>query len=357
MISLSHKHRHQAPGYTLTELLVSMGILALILALTTNMVSGTQKSLRTARAAADQFRSARQAFDVLTRNLQQTTLNTYWDYDNPEDPSLFLRQSELHFVSGPAGPVLDDTKIYGHSIFFTAPFGFAGSDATGDDPATDSYRDMETLLNAWGYYVAYNEDDDAPPFIKALQPDTISVKGGFRLMEFRQPSEELAIYKQDLRIASYKNNAYSWFRDHYKDNSRVVAENIIAMIIRPVVSASDAEAKNEDPWWIAPDYLYDSRGKQLSTMTGKAAEASANQVPPVLELTLVAVEEKSYRSFERTTNGNAESQVGGLVQGLFHDADDFAEDLESLSEGLRDLNIEFRVFQASVGLRTAKWSD
>ena len=47
----------------------------------------------------------------------------------------------------------------------------------------------------------------------------------------------------------------------------------------PVVSEKDAEEKNRDRWWIAPDYLYDSRGKQLNTMSGDAADASAEPAP------------------------------------------------------------------------------
>lgn len=338
------------------EMLVSMAILAIILVMTTAMVSGTQKSLRAARASASQYREARRAFAVLTRTLQQTTLNTYWDYDDPENPSRYLRQSELHFVTGPSDEVLNEQDIYGHAVFFNAPFGFAGSDATGEDPSSDPYRDLESLLNAWGYYVTYAEDDDAPAFIQALQPDIISVKRGFRLMEYRQPSEKLSIYKEDLREASSKAAAYGWFRDHLKEHSRVVADNIIALVIRPVVSASDAEEKGEDPWWIAPDYLYDSRGKQLSTMSGAASEASANQVPPILELTLVAVEEESYQAYERRGKGDPKSRLSSLIEGLFQDPEDLEEDLATLEKELAELKIAHEVFQASVGLRTAKWS-
>ena len=356
--SLRAKARGARAGYTMTEMLVSMAVLAMILVLTTNMVSGTQKTLRSARSSAAQFRDARRAFEVLTRTLSQTTLNTYWDYDPPAPaiPTSYIRQSELHFVTGPASEVLNDSDIYGHCVFFNAPFGYAGSDATGKNRGSDQYRDLETLLNAWGYYVTYADDDDAPPFIQALQPDRISVKKGFRLMEFRQPSEELSIYKDKLRTVSNKTTAYNWFRADLKNHSRVVAENIIAMVIRPVVSEENAEEKGRDRWWIAPDYLYDSRGKQLNTMSGNAADASQNQVPPVLELTLVAVEEKSYLRYEQT-GGDPKTQIGNLVNGLFDDPEEIQEDIEKLSEELDKLRISFRVFQASVGLRTAKWSD
>lgn len=343
-------------AFTMTELLVSMGVLAMVLVLTTTMVSGTQKTLRSARSSASQFRDARRAFETLTRTLSQTTLNTYWDYDDPVAPKKYIRQSELHFVAGPSDDVIGDDNIYGHSVFFNAPFGYAGADATGEDPATDEYRNLETLLNAWGFYVTYAEDDDAPPFIQALQPDKISVKKGFRLMEFRQPSEELAIYKEDLRAVSNKTTAYSWFRDDLKKHSRVVADNIIALVIRPVVSETDAEEKNRDRWWIAPEYLYDSRGEQLNTMSGAAAEASENQLPPVLEITLVAVDEKSFLRYDKR-GGNAQSEIGNIVNGLFSDPEELPEDIEKLSRDLDDLNISYRVFQASVGIRAAKWSD
>jgi uncharacterized protein (TIGR02599 family) len=342
-------------------MLVSLGVLGLILVLTTNMVSGTQDTLRGARAAAAQFREARRAFETVTRTVGQATLNTYWDYDDPRSPTEYLRQSELHFAAGPADQLLSEDDIYTHSVFFVAPFGFAGSDATGDNAGNDPYRDLESLLNAWGYYITYTDsDDEAPPFIQNLQDQgVISEKKGFRLMEFRQPSEELSIYKEELRSkdGGGKSAFFSWFRDHLDDHSRVVADNIVALIIRPVVSKQDAEEAGEDAWWIAPKYIYDSREFQWGAKN-ELTLISRNQLPPVLELTLIAVEEASFLTFERRNQGaDPEKEIASLLKQRFTKAEDLEEDLESLTLELDQIGISHRVFSASVGMRTAKWSE
>ncbi|NNM30385.1 MAG: Verru_Chthon cassette protein C [Akkermansiaceae bacterium] len=350
-------------GFTLTEMLVSMAVLALILVLTTNMVSGTQKTLRTARSSAAQFREARRAFETVTRTIGQATLNTYWDYDDPQTPTQYLRQSELHFVTGPAEDLLDSEDTYTHGIFFVAPFGFAGSDATGENIGTDPYRNLESLLNAWGYYIKFNDtDDDAPPFIRDLQqgnPPVVSVKKGFRLMEYRQPSEELTIYKDKLREKDNdgRSSFYQWFREELEENSRVVADNIIALVVRPVVSEQDARKSSRDPWWIAPEYTYDSRQFQWGGRNDLSL-TSRNQVPPVLELTLVAVDESSYIAYERRNpSSDPRTVISDLLENRFKEAEKLTEDLDSLELGLSDLGISHRVFSASVGLRTAKWSE
>ena len=192
-------------------------------------------------------------------------------------------------------------------------------------------------------------------------------------MEFRQPSENLRIYADKLRASDNlsRSKIYEWFRTAVRDDidgsgssttsrsSRVVAENIIAMVIRPVISAEDAghnDLPGDDPWEIAPEYLFDSREWQWGSENTRTL-ANRNQIPPVLELTLVAVHEKSFRSYQVRKGNQARQDIENLLAGRFLKAADLEEDLAILSKGLHDLDIEYRVFQASVGLRTAKWSD
>ena len=52
----SRPTRKALPAFTMTELLVSMGILAMVLVLTTSMVTHTQKTLRSARSSAASVR-------------------------------------------------------------------------------------------------------------------------------------------------------------------------------------------------------------------------------------------------------------------------------------------------------------
>ena len=80
------------------------------------------------------MQQARVAFERMTRNISQATLNTYYSYfyaSGATAPSYYMRQSELEFMSG-NGPVGGSTFISGtvggaqqitHAIFFQAPLG------------------------------------------------------------------------------------------------------------------------------------------------------------------------------------------------------------------------------------------
>ena len=68
-----HFHR----GFTLVELLLSTALIALLLLLFVSMVEQTGKIWTRTSSKVSQFQATRAAFDAMTRNLSQATLNTY----------------------------------------------------------------------------------------------------------------------------------------------------------------------------------------------------------------------------------------------------------------------------------------
>ena len=100
--------RPEARAFTILELLVSMAVLMLLAVLSQQILGSTATAWKSHKARLGAFEGARAAFDSLTSRLSQATLNTYWDYDNPAQPQRYLRQSELHFITGKASSLLPD---------------------------------------------------------------------------------------------------------------------------------------------------------------------------------------------------------------------------------------------------------
>ena len=118
-----------AAAFTLIELLVSLTVLVLLVTILASLLRSAQDVLVRTTGQIQKFQDAREAFESVTRRLSQVTLNTYWDYDNPNRPTKYIRQSELRFLSGDAPTIIngagnvDPAVSPGHAIFFQAPLG------------------------------------------------------------------------------------------------------------------------------------------------------------------------------------------------------------------------------------------
>lgn len=364
-MSKSFPPTRDCAAFTLVELLSSMALLLILMVLLLSMVEQTSKIWRQTTGRAETFREARLGFESMTRQISQATLNTYWDYfdaaGNPRNvnatdfvPAQYKRQSELRFISGfesgPTGLIKvtnsDSTQSTpplrpGHAVFFQAPLGYTES---------PQYVGQENLLNTWGYYVEYTSDTGLKPkFIK-------KPKNRFRLMELMEPSEALTLYSLTSGKPGLKSTdpqGMDWFRIPLAGTTpvrtRMMAENVVALVILPKLSKQDEEA---GAGILSPSYSYDS-----TTSNSDPALNPKNQLPPVVQISLIAIDESSAG---RLSAFAAPDQVLGLQASatprLFAKADQYDADLTTLKTNLLGRRLSYRIFSTSVPIRSAKWS-
>jgi uncharacterized protein (TIGR02599 family) len=349
---VSSVHRF-SKGFTLIELLLAMTVLAVILMTLAMMMNQTTGAWRQARSQLEQFREAEAAFGSMGRRITDAVLNTYTDYEFPggdrrKTPTRYVRQSELHFVCGPGGQVegglapslLGAQAAPGQAVFFQGPFGsHSDGDLTG----------LNTLLNAWGYFVEFGDDREARPgYLEeavGAQP-----RHRFRLKEFQQKTEELRVYASNLTAAS-QDVLFDWFREPVSSGRGVhtLAENVIALVIRPMSSDKTLAA----PTQMASHYYYDTRAYQQNVGTAFEQARSRHQLPPLLEITLVVLDENSAARLEQE-NGSAMPDLG--LSQLFHDAASYEKDLDELEATLVARKLGYRALKKTIRLRNSRWS-
>jgi len=349
----------------------------------------------------------------------------------------FARFSELRFIcssidqlligSTPADPTLVRTS---HGIFFQAPLGFSEN----DDAA---FRDSQ--LNTWGYFIEYSSEDQTSfPRPLALRSPGSKPRYRYRLMELMEPSERLSIYqytsgwlrwpgdtnlfdygvtnadayytnpplpgltlpdsvRSSMNVAMppssypstsplYNCNGKEWFQKTLEkrngsnpstpSNYKVIAENIIAMIIQPQLSQVDEDAlktagtiPSSTPTGtaLAPQYSYDTTADSINATTGTAAYKKAvntlNQLPPVVKVTMVAIDEKSAARLQATSADPSQPPtiIQDQLNSLFdvsttNSAEQFDADMKKLEDVLIANKINYRIITSSINIGSAKWS-
>jgi len=326
-----YRRRRSLPrrAFTILELLASMTLLILIAGLSIGIVNSLSQAWREQKARLSTFESARVAFETVVSRLSQGTLNTYWDYNDPGNPTRYVRQSELHFVMGRTVDLLGvpegDTGDYPlDGIFFVAPLGFT---------QTSEIQPLIRLLNACGFFVHFSEDPAIPSFLNGR----ISQRYRYRLFQFLQPGENLAIFQNP--------NSNAWFSENLSSSTFPLAENVIGLVLRASYTAFDAEV-------VA--FEYDSRdfgGNPLDP------GPQFHQLPPSISLTMMVIDEDSARRLE-TIYGVDPPPLFPQSANFFRDVDNFDQSLLDWEEHLANFSpaINFRVFSADIPIRGAKWS-
>jgi uncharacterized protein (TIGR02599 family) len=325
-----------------------MAISVVLMLILVSITSATQRMWSYTTGKVEQFREAREAFESVTRRISQATLNTYWDYHYPTTsstvPDSYIRQSELRFISGPglAGSASSTPPRPGHSIFFQAPLGFVSNPA--------SYPGLNNLLNTWGYYVEFaNDSAFQPPFYALLNKPQ---RYRFRLMEMMEPSDSLTLYAftsgtnaNGAKCTTY--NGTDWFTTPLGNTSpkRAIAENVIALVILPKLTPGDEAAGGYTDTSLAPAYTYDSTSTNADPNLNPH-----NQLPPVVQVTMVAVDEASYNRFQ------SGSSMPNLDSNLFSNASNYSADLQTLQTNLQNSKLNYHVFTTNVSIKGAKWS-
>lgn len=305
-------------AFTLIELLASTALLMLLGVLSYSILASTSSAWKSHKARVGAFEGARAAFESLTTRLSQATLNTYWDYDDPADPQRYFRQSELHFVSGHATSLLPSVgNATLDAVFFIAPLGFT------DNAAFDP---LNKMLTACGFYVRFSDDPNRPDFLSGRIPSRYR----FRLFQFLQPGEQLEIYNSPTGTAWFEDNVASW--------SFSMAENVLGLVIRAKYPTGSGDRM---------DYNYNSRNGSRTAST-----PMFNQLPPVVAVTMVVMDEDSARRLE---SGSAPPDVLPAAN-LFTNPAYYEDDLATWENKLAGKNVAYRVFSAEIPIRGAKWS-
>ncbi len=349
------------PAFTIIELLVSTIVLSLLMLVCVTAVDAVRRSVTGVRGRAQQFREARQAFELITKTLSQATLNPYWDYyyagtgtntppaDSTTAPSAYIRQSELQFQLGQTVTLLGGQATTavnpGHAVFFQAPLGL-----------TQDQGQLGSLLNARGFLIQFSDDaTNRPPFFTDYD---IPIRHRYRLVEYRPPAERTA--------AVAGNSIYSrptdWFRQNLGESTRVVADNIILLVLSPRVSDEVARTVKRPANWIAPRYSYNSLDVDNTTPAvdpvtldtdGNAVQGTQHLLPPFVTVTMVALEEKSATQWAERT-GNAAVDFLEEAGAPFTDAAAYADDLTALETWLDGEKLHYETFSTTVALRNAR---
>lgn len=319
----SNSFRRGISGFSLVELLVAVTILVFVLGLVFSVITQTSTVWRRSSDKIESFQEARLAFESITRNLSQATLNTFLDYDDPTNPTRYLRKAELKFLSGQAGTAgLPGIAGAGQAFFFQAPLGYA---------VDAKYKGMDTLLNTCGYYVDFGSNAGVPSHVAAAGKNPHRC----RLMQLIVPAE--------MKNSVYQFSGQGWFTS-FLSRARPVADNVIALILQPTdPSASNSESPNNT-------YAYDS----TAGATLQPQPVTANQLPPMMQVTMVAIDETSALRLEEGTS--LPGKIRTALDGKFATRSSFDRDISDLKDALQAEGINYRVFSGAVPLRESKWT-
>jgi prepilin-type N-terminal cleavage/methylation domain-containing protein len=368
-------------GFSLVEMLVACAILVIILAIVFELTSQVNQVWRSSTSRIQTFQEARAGFEAMTRRLGQATLNTYYDYYQNSSgtytlrttantatfvPSTYDRVSDLHFISGQAGTLLASSPTaittQTHAIFFQAPLGYSVS-----------YQRLDNALNACGYYLLFDAATSSVPASISSAP-TYKPRYRFRLMEMLQPTESLGVYYGGVN---------DWFVNNAASNSRILAENVIALALLPELPPT----KDATGTALAPAYNYDSRiplgatadpnwpsaspafppdSFTATSSTGTTVTVTRHhQLPPIVRVVMIVIDEPSaIRLQGNSTAVPAAINLSGTT--LFKNATNLTSDLQSVENICNatagnltgnTLRLNYRIFDSQVILRDAQWSN
>ncbi len=356
---MKRRSSHSIAGFTLIELLAASALFSVLLIVVFQMVNVVSNVYNQAGSRIESFSEGRAAFTEIAERLAQATLFPYLDYTS-EDPvdseDVFAYTSDLHFLCGRADQVIPQapqtTGAGGHAVLFHATRGIA-STPEGDLAA------LPGLLNATGFYIEYGTPDDyAPAFLRSSGAKDQPAR--FRLVEILQPTEKNRVYEgyaDGTQGEGESTNTSAWI-DKLQLNGgdeidrHILADNIIALVIRPKDPAF------VEPSIIAPDYRYDSRKATNNSAAGtKLARITRHQLPPVVEVIVVAIDERSAARLDRDWGKNVANVLG--LESYFRKASEAAleSDLETLGERLTENDVTYKIFRGDVVLKNSRWRE
>jgi len=362
--------RNMPNGFSLLEIIVSTAIVGIVLVAIGEAMSTMQNTWVRVRGKADMFRPLRTAADTMNRRLALATLESRWvteeDAADGKPTGEMVRESDLHFVSGPALKLTGSgATLAGHAIFFQAPFGVDAQRRS--ESAANSYDRLGHLLNAWGYFVEYGpEPGPRPAFMNQSTSGRRDERRRFRLMEYRQPTEELSLFaagsnqdgQAEIQSATGESSVRKWLRAPLQGGRNLVerrvsvlAENIVALVVRPLSGGTLDELARTgtgEQYDLAQEMEYDSRRHQYDNSV--VSKLMRHRLPPALEVTLVATSEDAWARLTPAEVEQLASEIRGIANGGFKTAAQYENDIRNLARMLDKRGIEHRVLRSVVTL-------
>jgi uncharacterized protein (TIGR02599 family) len=304
-------------AFTIIEILVASAVFMLLVVVLLSVLSQASTVTQRATAKISSFQGARTAFEAITRNLSQATLNSYWDYyPNATNPTDYIRKSELHFLIEPDGMGLGQSGT-GQCIYFQAPIGSS---------ASFSLSSLQNLLNAVGYFITYEQAEALPAPFTAT-----SNEYRYFLMQAVEDTTNLAVYNSDTS-SEWVNNIV--------DYAHPIAENIIFLGLWPRISPVD----DPDGTALGRNYTYDSRAGASAANQPR----TAHQLPPVVQVTMVALDEPSAKRLCTSSTPPFD------FSDLFTDVGEYQDDIDEIEKRLTKEHANFRIFTAMIPLRESR---
>jgi prepilin-type N-terminal cleavage/methylation domain-containing protein len=320
-------------GLTLLEILLSTAILAIVLLAIAATMSSMQNIWVHLREKSDQYRATRLAIDTVANRLSSATLAPRWTFDEKAtgNSDKFVRDSDLHFVCGPADQLLTNGTYSGSAVFFQAPLG-----EHIEEKGVEPY-------------------DQRPAFLREhhdLAPERLR----FRLMEFREPAHLLPIFQaksnteteSKLSSAASQDQLYSWFREPIRHgvakdrHVSVVADNVLAILLTPDDPGSDLSAP-----LVGADDVYDSRRFQFQS-DDNVVKLSRNRLPPVLQLTVIAMSEDAWVKMTDDEIGSMASELRAMLVDRFKNAQSIEADLKVVEAELMRKKMPYRILTTKI---------
>jgi len=353
-------------------MLAAVTVLVILLGIIAAVTQGTTVAVHQASGKMSTYAAARAAFNTITAKLGQATLNTYLDYYGTSSGSAVLSvrtaATASTFIPTTYGRVSDLQFIVrqnsdsglGQEVYFQCPEAYS---------TTAAYQATQGLLNACGYYVQYDGNVNYRPTLIVF--GGVSTKYRYRLMQAIQPTELLQIYatsaSSDATSPGPTSDTTTWLKNIANTGSGKgatlaplalpLADNIIALVIWPRASQELDANIIPAPTPLAPNYTYDSQASVSPTGTPPSQLLTANQLPPIVQVTMVAIDEASATRLSATaTPPAAPTIIETALSGKFTNVANYSTDLSALEASLAANHIEFEVLNSTVVMRESKWS-
>jgi uncharacterized protein (TIGR02599 family) len=361
----------------LLEIMLATTILLMLMVVLFQAVGMIASTWKSSGGQVSAFDNARSAFSTISETLSRATLNTYVDYVQKDGtprstanastfvPDHYARNSELHFVCGPATDFLAETGSSGYTsgdaIFFQSPYGYSD---LADQSSTGDLTRLSRALNNVGFQIKYGLPDSRtlPAWVQTLFG---SKTYRFQLLEYVQPTESIQTYTSTQSGSYSLNWLASWLGGTPAPRPRVLAEDVLLLLLRPRLSPDDESSlasqtgANYDATLIgtilSPNYCYDSRAWQTGYMGNVSSTLAAtmrNQLPPLIDVVMVCADRRSLARFDATSTPPDAVQVPST---LFQQSKNLEQDLTTYAQQLSAAHIRFHTFRTCVQVQGGKW--